>query len=869
MIAPSIPDEGVSRITGQPSPSITALDEEHIPTVLSLDPDGRYVIGTEARALGIRNRTNAFNFKMHLGDDGDSAFRNKKIFWIADAQSSNDSAPSVAGTFTAKEIATEFLRLLLAKLPNAPQKLIFGEPHMPTQWRENFRGHLREILKELGVQEVPQFFPEPFAVFQYYRHMEKLIPEGDQPLTVLIIDFGGGTFNTCVIQTTKRGDLARSGITSKPLGIDSCPVAGTALDRDLLETLRNRAKSEGVIFKDDPMERAEEKQTPFLIVEDAKISLSERFAAQDTGGEQLLDLSETVRLPASTFAAEELTVALTAHDLREVINHRWRTVWGERLTHVVNEASKILGSEIDRLHKILVAGGSSQLPFIRDLVAGTFPQLVDKADILVAQSSPAAIAYGIALECREQSRRDPTLRNNSLARCIMSDLYITVSRTRLDSGTPPKVTSGLAAGSRGQVIVGPLLLPTSSLSCELELPFEPSGTLYYYFTKRPELERAFEQRLNISDYALRVPDGRVRRHCTLRLHITEREGITPEFVFKVKRKGTTAETVRARSFFATELTAVEGATFCGVDFGMSNSFAVRFFQPDTPEPESAGYPELAISQRTVDRLRDLELRLSELRDTGRLDNDRVARQARAQKLDFVFHSNKIEGNQLTKGETLAVWNSPRSYGLSDSEREAANLASAYDWAFENAPNDASQFEAFAREVNRQILEGNVNEPGSYRMERVEISGTDFKPPPSGSVPDYMQRLGAELRDSSSSSSMVELAARAHTKLVWIHPFVDGNGRTGRLVMNAMLTRGVRNIRRNYLRNMLRRGVGCTNTVLTFAPPPGEVRFKLTHYPELPLALIKVTWPDLSPASSPLVCCWERRSGGIGRRTRGD
>src|SRR5262249_2410218 len=140
-----------------------------------------------------------------------------------------------------------------------------------------FRSNVRDIFKDLGLPP-PIFFPEPFAVFQYYRHVVGAIPKVGTPQTVLIIDFGGGTFDTCVIQTTQSGDLSRGGANAVPLGLQSVAKAGRDIDKGLLDILIQRARLDGVRFKDDPIKRAEQSAIPVLFfVENAKVNLSKRL----------------------------------------------------------------------------------------------------------------------------------------------------------------------------------------------------------------------------------------------------------------------------------------------------------------------------------------------------------------------------------------------------------------------------------------------------------------------------------------------------------------------------------------------------------------------------------------------------------------
>jgi Fic family protein len=75
--------------------------------------------------------------------------------------------------------------------------------------------------------------------------------------------------------------------------------------------------------------------------------------------------------------------------------------------------------------------------------------------------------------------------------------------------------------------------------------------------------------------------------------------------------------------------------------------------------------------------------------------------------------------------------------------------------------------------------------GKYRDKNVIITGTDFEPPSPSEVPQLMRSLIDEL-PSLKRQHPVEYAASLHIRLATIHPFVDGNGRTARLLMNLAL-----------------------------------------------------------------------------------
>ena len=76
--------------------------------------------------------------------------------------------------------------------------------------------------------------------------------------------------------------------------------------------------------------------------------------------------------------------------------------------------------------------------------------------------------------------------------------------------------------------------------------------------------------------------------------------------------------------------------------------------------------------------------------------------------------------------------------------------------------------------------------GAYRTQPVFISGTDTAPPPPTKVPRLMQEFAEDIIQLQKKCHPIEYAALVHLKLVQIHPFIDGNGRTARLIMNLAL-----------------------------------------------------------------------------------
>ena len=96
-------------------------------------------------------------------------------------------------------------------------------------WLANYRSRLRSILGPF-FDEV-DFLPEPFAVFQYYRYgIRHPLISGRTKHAALVVDFGGGTFDVSVVETTATGDVSGSGRNSKPLAASSIAVGGSFIN---------------------------------------------------------------------------------------------------------------------------------------------------------------------------------------------------------------------------------------------------------------------------------------------------------------------------------------------------------------------------------------------------------------------------------------------------------------------------------------------------------------------------------------------------------------------------------------------------------------------------------------------------------------
>lgn len=155
---------------------------------------------------------------------------------------------------------------------------------------------------------------------------------------------------------------------------------------------------------------------------------------------------------------------------------------------------------------------------------------------------------------------------------------------------------------------------------------------------------------------------------------------------------------------------------------------------------------------------------------------------------WTYHSNAIEGNTLTLQETKVALEGITIGGKSIREHlEAVNHKNAIllleDLVHKNEPLT----EWTIKSLHQLILKGiDDDNAGHYRTVNVRISGAEHLPPDQVRVPELMESFITWYQTEAMALHPVERAARVHSDFVKIHPFVDGNGRTGRLLMNLEL-----------------------------------------------------------------------------------
>lgn len=172
-----------------------------------------------------------------------------------------------------------------------------------------------------------------------------------------------------------------------------------------------------------------------------------------------------------------------------------------------------------------------------------------------------------------------------------------------------------------------------------------------------------------------------------------------------------------------------------------------------------------------------------------LETQRLAQNIR---IEHVWSSNAIEGSKLNEAETAAILNTGRTIAhqpVTD-VLAALDLNRAYEYMLELVDRQQALTATLIRDLNRLVMLRNTADQsaaGAYRKIAVWPYGAEDHPYTDPlEVPFEIDRLIEWSRQAQPALHPVQYAADLHFRFVSIHPFVDGNGRTARLLMNLAL-----------------------------------------------------------------------------------
>ena len=184
-------------------------------------------------------------------------------------------------------------------------------------------------------------------------------------------------------------------------------------------------------------------------------------------------------------------------------------------------------------------------------------------------------------------------------------------------------------------------------------------------------------------------------------------------------------------------------------------------------------------------LAQIDLKKVELESRRPLTAGEVARLNEEFIVEYTYNTNAIEGNTLTLRETDLVLRGLTIDGkpLKD-HMEAVGHKEAFDFVSELVKDNVPISEGIIKQIHYLVLADKREDRGVYRRVPVHIMGAQHEPVQPYLIKPKMEQLLYDF--AASTEHIVTKLARFHIEFEGIHPFIDGNGRTGRLLVNLEL-----------------------------------------------------------------------------------
>lgn len=205
-------------------------------------------------------------------------------------------------------------------------------------------------------------------------------------------------------------------------------------------------------------------------------------------------------------------------------------------------------------------------------------------------------------------------------------------------------------------------------------------------------------------------------------------------------------------------------------------------------PENARKPLDGRCSRT-NLLQQIERKRDRLASLRPLTQGEVERLAEEFLVDFTYNSNAIEGNTLTLKETAMVLE-----GMTVDQKplkdhlEAVGHRDAFLYIQDIASKEEPLSESVIKNIHSLVLMNRPDDKGVYRRIPVHIMGAYTEPVQPYLIEPKMTELLKVNEERKNTMTVIERVALFHLEFEGIHPFIDGNGRTGRLILNLDLIR---------------------------------------------------------------------------------
>jgi hypothetical protein len=575
----------------------------NVPTVVLYHKSSPPLFGLSALSIAQSHSEIIQDFKVDLGFiEPGSASVNRNFIT---PQGERKSAAGLTSDF----VSMVFSRVrdwLLSQGLNTRVSVMLAEPLTlegklaSSEWLSNYRGNLKRILGGERYKSV-EFLPEPFAVFQYYRHgLRHPSVSGRGKQNVLIIDFGGGTFDVCIVETTKEGDISQTGRNSKPLGASSAPIGGYHINRNIAEYIirkycgtSNQNKTligKGLdLYKkwrrnDLDLSTLSVNYQNFICnfhdlsykAEDTKIGITRNIFNWHLDAE--LSSSYPLSMPQDPFSSTQdyKTVKLTANEFKDI----FIKIWNNELKPVIKQTISRGKSELQgaAISVILLSGGSSNIGWLRHLILRDFYEDLRNTEILTIPDYQEVVSKGLAVECVRRFHNKEgdfaSVTYNRLCLLLESD----------GNGYEPKVFRPKTEGLPDLRNRPGVLLPSASILQNLidkpmrwkvKLAKPPRYKLDYYFLRSSYDPEDTSNLHNVVDHTVYSPKGCQFDSATqVELLLKDDGTVYPKFIYKTGRTPEDSVHVCGKPFCLDMTSAASEEpleAYIGFDFGTSNT----------------------------------------------------------------------------------------------------------------------------------------------------------------------------------------------------------------------------------------------------------------------------------------------------------
>ena len=590
-------------------------DNYNVPTVVYHDGKNTH-IGYEALNLSSDQLKINRNFKIDIGKYDSKNFSiNYKIHTTAD--NSSVTAIKLFDLFMSKLI-NSCEESILQNGNNLPKSVTIAEPLSlqasemdnsevdEAEWLKFYRRNIRRYFELKGFENI-NFLPEPFAVFQYYKYCKKFEALNvNDKLVVMVIDFGGGTFDTCIIETTGRGEISQGQRNARPLGASSIAKGGSNYDREILDTLlvshnitndseiRKATRAVRDVFKGKVklsslpphhLNFYKNYINALVEIETIKIVLVNRI--QNWSLDAQISESVTLSLPSNFFESNSNVVnySLNANTLRAVFIKLYNAELKKGISLTLNRG--LQSTQQNKIDYVLLSGGSAKIGWLRNLLIQDFGSFITNNKIVKLDNYKEVVSVGLAVEC---ARRYYTESNEGdFDNTIYNTLNLVINPNNRGYNIPkykclnhslPELLDGVLLPSATSM----KNLINKNIRWKFKLKAEPKNGLDYFFLRNSVDPENLDNVHNLIKTHVNIETKKFSNHPEIELHIREDGTASAAFHLNNDKNGT----INCEPFFIDMTVSDEhksSASYLGIDFGTTNS-SVSFISQDSIEKYS-------------------------------------------------------------------------------------------------------------------------------------------------------------------------------------------------------------------------------------------------------------------------------------------